>query len=154
IGTAQGLLRWNAQGLSSFDEASSDKEVSALFEDREGDVWVGRGDELMRIRESAFVAYQSENHQGEQGGGPVHADTDGRIWAALGNRGLYKLRNDGQREIAISNIGKDEVYSIAGEGESLWIGRKSQGLTHLIFRDGVWSSRSYTQADGLPQDSI
>src|SRR5262249_42465105 len=93
-------------------------------------------------------------HPGETGGGPIHADVEGRIWAALGNRGLYKLRNNGQREIAISSIGKDEVYSIAGDGGRRWIGRKSGGLTHVAFRDGVWSSHSYTQADGLPQDSI
>jgi ligand-binding sensor domain-containing protein len=130
------------------------KDVSALFEYREGNVWAGRGDELERIRDRAFLAYESERYCGEQEGGPIHADAQGRIWAALGNHGLYKLRNDGQKEMAISNLGKDEAYSITGDGESLWIGRKSWGLTHLVFRDGVWSTRTYTQADGLPQDSI
>ncbi|MBV8830782.1 MAG: hypothetical protein JO108_16285, partial [Acidobacteriaceae bacterium] len=154
LGTGYDLLRFNAQGLSGFDETGSAKAVSALFEDREGNVWVGRSDQLERIRERAFVAYSPDRYRGEQRGGPIHTDANGQIWAVLGDRGLYKLGNGGEREIAIPNFGQDEVYSIAGDGTSLWVGRKDRGLTHLIFRPGVTSSRTYTKADGLSQDSV
>src|SRR5262249_1723077 len=112
IGTAQGLFRSNAQGLSAPDATGPEKDGSARFEDREGNMWVGRDEELQRIGESTFVVYQMENGRGEQDGGPIHADADGRVWAALGNRGLYQLGKSGQKKTAIANLGTDEVYSI------------------------------------------
>jgi ligand-binding sensor domain-containing protein len=148
IGTSKGLLRLNAQGISSFGEADSGKPVTALFEDREGDLWTGSVDELQRIQESAFVTYRSERV------GPVHPDSQGRIWTAPIRGGLSGFRDTENKEFEVPGLGPDEVYSIAGNGDDLWLGRKLQGLTRVIFRDGVWSSRTYTRADGLPQNSV
>ena len=154
IGTAHGLLRWNAQGLSSLPANGSGQAVTALFEDREGDLWLARGDELERIRETAFVNWRSGRHGGSQHGGPIHADSRGRIWAALSDGGVHELRDGSNREIAIPGLGVDEVYSIAGSGDDLWLGRQSRGLTHVQFHGGARSSRTYSQADGLPQASV
>jgi signal transduction histidine kinase/ligand-binding sensor domain-containing protein len=154
IGTGKGLLRLNSQGVSSFGEADSGKAVSALFEDREGDLWAGSVDELERIQESPFIPYRSERKGGSYRGGPIHADSRRRIWATLPNGGLFSLRNGASKEFEVPGIKGDEVYSIAGDGDDLWLGRRRSGLTHVMFRDGVWSSRNYTKAAGLSQNSI
>ncbi|MGA3239255.1 MAG: two-component regulator propeller domain-containing protein [Bryobacteraceae bacterium] len=151
IGTDTGLVRLNSRGVSSLVDANA-KPVTALFEDREGDLWVGGADELQQIRERPFMTYLPEPDIAKKPGGPIHADASGRIFAASTNGGLFFLQ-DG-KEFVVPGLKRDEVYSIAGEGDDLWLGRKQFGLTHVAFREGVWSSRNYMQADGLPQNSV
>ena len=139
IGTERGLVRLNAKGVSSFEEAGSGKAVTALFEDREGDLWAARPGELECIRESAFVTYQSRDRSEWEHGGPVHADARGRVWAAPSSGGLYAIDNGIVKEIPIPILGGDEVYSIDGAGDDLWLGTKSRGLIHLVKRGESYS---------------
>ena len=154
VGTSKGLLRLNAQGVSSFGETNSGRAVTALFEDREGDLWVGSADQLERIQESPFAPYRSQGDSSVDRGGPIHADSRGRIWAARTNGAVFSLREGPSKESEVPSIKGDEVYSIAGDGDDLWLGRKRSGLTHAVLRDGAWSSHTYAQADGLPQNSV
>jgi ligand-binding sensor domain-containing protein len=154
IGGAKGLLRLNSQGASLFGEADSGKPVTALFEDREGDLWAGSADELERIQDSAFIAYRLEHDQAEEHGGPIHADSQGRVWTGPVGGGLYILHDSTDRQFASFGLSHDEVYSIAGNSDDVWLGRKRQGLTHITYHDGLRTSRSYTRADGLPRNSV
>ena len=45
------------------------------------------------------------------------------------------------------------VYSLTGNKNELWIGRQRGGLTHLTYDDGRVSTKTYTQAQGLVQNS-
>ncbi len=134
IGTERGLVRLNAKGVSAFEEAGSGKAVTALFEDREGDLWAARPGELECIRESAFVTYQSRDRNQREHGGPVHADARGRVWAAPSSGGLYAIDDGTVKEVPIPILGRDEVYTIDGDGDDLWLGAKSKGLIHLVRR--------------------
>src|SRR5262249_32960723 len=51
-------------------------------------------------------------------------------------------------------LDSDTVYSIAGEGNDLWVGRQKGGLTHISLGDRPALVKSYTQKDGLAQNSV
>ena len=46
------------------------------------------------------------------------------------------------------------VYSIDGKDRELWLGRQRGGLTRLRFERGSFTTKTYTQADGLAQNSV
>jgi ligand-binding sensor domain-containing protein len=151
IGTEKGLLRLNSQGQSHFGEAGSEKKITAIFEDREGDLWTGSTDGIERLQDSPVITYHSQNRQEWEHGGPIHVDSAGRVWAAPAGGGIYSLNGGALKEVLRAVVGHDGVYSIAGDGESLWLGSKTRGLIHI---DEHGKSRAFTQADGLPQNSI
>jgi signal transduction histidine kinase len=46
------------------------------------------------------------------------------------------------------------VYSIAGAGDELWVGRQRGGLTRLRYQEATLSAENYSAADGLARGSI
>jgi hypothetical protein len=85
--------------------------------------------------------------------GPVYVDPEGRAWFAPAQGGLYVLENG--RVQPVSSIPSDEVvYSINGREDVVWVGRQRGGLTRLQFHGGALESRSYTEANGLAQNSV
>ncbi len=145
IGTAsQGLLRLNANGVAAL---ASNRPVTALFEDREGNLWVGSAEGLECVRDSVFVSYAAP----EAGSGPVHVDAENRVWFAPLAGGLAWLNDQGQaKRVALAGLDNDVVYSLAGGNDELWLGRQRGGLTRWRGQGAI----SYTQADGLAQNSV
>lgn len=155
VGTSKGLFRVNANGVSSFDsrEQESGKAVTALFEDREGNVWVGTGSGILRLRDTVFNTYSHSNGLPSDSNGPVYVDPEGRTWFSPTDGGLYWIKDGRVERINTANLSRDVVYSIdGGEGE-LWIGRR-EGLTHLRYTDASFAGKTYTQTDGLAQNSV
>ena len=155
VGTTRGLLRINAKGISFSEENElrGDGGISVLFEDREGNLWIGSGRGLGRIRDSAFVTYSSVSDRRFEHNGPVYVDAEGRTWFAPAQGGLYVLQNG--RAQPITSIPPNEVvYSISGRADVVWAGRQRGGLTRLRFRKGAIESQSYTEANGLAQNSV
>jgi len=154
VGTARGLLRMNAKG-SSFSEENELRGaggITVLFEDREGNLWIGGARGLGRIRDSAFVTYSSVSDRRFEHNGPVYVDPEGRTWFAPAQGGLYVLQNG--RVQPVTSIPPNEiVYSISGRADVVWVGRQRGGLTRLQFRNGAIASQSYTEANGLAQNS-
>lgn len=155
-GTSRGLLRVNANGVSISEEPAlgATRSVHALFEDREGNLWVGGTNGLERIRDSAFVSYSKTTGLPSERNGPIYADAENRIWAASTDGGLYRLANGRHEGINQSGLAKDEVYSIAGQNGDIWVGRQHDGLTHLLYHNAVISAQTYTERNGLAQNSI
>jgi signal transduction histidine kinase/ligand-binding sensor domain-containing protein len=155
-GTARGLLRLNAKGASFSEEKElrGRGAINALFEDREGNVWVGGGRGFGRIRDTAFVTYSSAIDPRFEDIGPIHVDAEGRTWFAPGQGGLYALKDGQVQPVSTAIPANDVVYSIAGRGEEMWVGRQRGGLTHLQFRNGTVKIKAYTQASGLAQNSV
>ena len=154
VGTARGLLRINAKGisLSEENELPGNGGINVLFEDREGNLWIGGARGLGRIRDSAFVSYSSVNDPRFEHSGPIYVDREGRTWFAPAQGGLYVLQNG--RVQPVTSIPPNEVvYSISGEADEVWAGRQRGGLTRLQFRNGAIRSQSYTEANGLAQNS-
>ncbi|HEY6765802.1 MAG TPA: two-component regulator propeller domain-containing protein, partial [Candidatus Sulfotelmatobacter sp.] len=154
LGTTRGLLRINGKGISfsEEDELRGDGGINALFEDREGNLWIGGTRGLGRIRDSAFVTYSSVSDRRFEHNGPVYVDPEGRTWFAPAQGGLYILQNGGVQPV--TSIPPNEVvYSIHGSADVVWAGRQRGGLTRLQFRNGAIASQSYTEANGLAQNS-
>jgi PAS domain S-box-containing protein len=154
VGTARGLLRINAKGTSFSEERElrGDGGINALFEDREGNLWIGGAQGLGRIRDSAFVTYSTATGLPFERNGPIYVDADNRTWFAPAQGGLYVLQNGHVQPV--TSIPPDEVvYSISGREDVVWAGRQRGGLIRLRFRDGAIASQSYTEANGLAQNS-
>jgi signal transduction histidine kinase/ligand-binding sensor domain-containing protein len=157
IGTAEGLFRMDSEGVSSRDEEPrpTGSGVTAIFEDREGNVWTGSTQGLERFRDTVFTTYSLPEGLPSDTNGPVYVDSDGRTWFAPSEGGLYWLKEG----VVVGNVKSagldgDVVYSVTGDGGELWLGRKRGGLTHLRYGDGTWTSQTYTQAQGLSQNSV
>jgi PAS domain S-box-containing protein len=154
VGTTRGLLRINAKGISFSEENElrGDGGINVLFEDREGNLWIGGARGLGRIRDSAFVTYSPASDRRFEHNGPVYLDPEGRTWLAPAQGGLFVFQNG--RVLPVPSIPPNEVvYSISGGADEVWAGRQHGGLTRLQFRDGAIKSQSYTEADGLAQNS-
>ena len=105
------------------------------------------------MRDSTFVTYSSVSDPRFEHNGPVYLDPEGRTWFAPSQGGLYILQNG--RVQAVASIPSDEVvYSITGWADGVWAGRQRGGLTRLQFRNGAIASESYTEANGLAQNSV
>jgi signal transduction histidine kinase/ligand-binding sensor domain-containing protein len=154
VGSARGLLRINAKGVSFSEEHElrGAGGINVLFEDREGNLWMGGARGLGRVRDSAFVTYSSVNDPRFEHGGPIYVDDDGRAWFGPAQGGLYVLEN-GRVQPVTSIPARDVVYSINGRSDEVWVGRQRGGLTRLRFRNGAIASQSYTETNGLAQNS-
>jgi PAS domain S-box-containing protein len=154
VGTTRGLLRINAKGISFSEETElrGDGGINVLFEDREGNLWIGGGRGLGRIRDSAFVTYSSVSDRSFEHNGPVYVDPEGRTWLAPAQGGLYVVQN-GHAQRVTSIPPNEVVYSISGQSDVVWAGRQRGGLTSLRFRNGAIVTQSYTEANGLAQNS-
>lgn len=155
VGTTRGLLRINAKGisLSEENELRGDGGINALFEDREGNLWIGGARGIGRIRDSTFVSYSSVDDSRLEHSGPIYVDQEGRTWFAPAQGGLYVLQN-GHVQPVTAIPASDVVYSIAGGADAVWVGRQRGGLTRLQFRNGTIRSQSYSEANGLAQNSV
>jgi ligand-binding sensor domain-containing protein/signal transduction histidine kinase len=156
VSTSTGLLRLNAAGVASPDQRGHRPGggVTALFEDREGNIWVGSTQGIERLRDSAFVTYSVAEGMPSEGNGPVYADPEGRTWFAPSDGGLYWLSGGQINRVTAAGLGADVVYSIAGGKGELWVGRQRGGLTRLRYRDGSYRADTFTQAEGLAQNSV
>jgi len=155
VGTTRGLLRINGKSISFSEENElrGDGGINVLFEDREGNLWIGGARALGRIRDSAFITYSSVGDRRFEHSGPVYVDRVDRTWFAPAHGGLYVLQN-GHVQPVISIPPNEVVYSISGGADEVWVGRQRGGLTRLQFRNNAITSQSYTEANGLAQNSV
>jgi len=156
IGTSKGLMRVASRGDSSSeqDERGPANGVTSLFEDREGNLWVGSTRGIERLRDSVFTTYSVSRGLPGENNGPVYVDAESRTWFAPSEGGLYWLKEGRVGRVTDSGLDRDVVYSISGGKDGLWIGRQRGGLTHIRYRGNSFETETYTQANGLAQDSI
>jgi ligand-binding sensor domain-containing protein len=156
VGSSSGLFRLNGTDYSSFE--LSDQQVrggvTALFEDREGNVWVGSALGLERLRRAEFTTYSDSGRLPSDANGSLYVDLRGRTWFAPMEGGLYWLREGQLGKVNDTQLDKDVVYSITGGKGDLWVGRQRGGLTHLRDLGSSFSTETYTQNDGLAQNSV
>lgn len=154
VGTAKGLLRVNGQDVAADSPGTwSTGPITALFEDREGDVWVGTSHGIERLRDSAFVTYVAGDLQSESSG-PIYVDPRERVWFAPFEGGLHWMKDGKSGKVVADGLAEDVVYSIAGSGEEIWVGRQRGGLTRLNTAGGKLVAKTFKHANGLAQDSV
>src|SRR5467141_1388912 len=155
-GTTRGLLRINPSGVSFSDEGDfGSGGINALFEDREGNLWAGGGRGLERIRDGTFVTYTlaAGNPHSKQDG-PVYVDSEHRTWFAPAGGGLYVMKDGRAQALKSSLLHKEVIYSITGRKNEIWIGTQHSGLKRFEYRNGVTGGKTYTQENGLAENSV
>jgi ligand-binding sensor domain-containing protein len=101
-----------------------------------------------------LATYSTSDGLPSSGIGSVYADSTGRIWFAGLSGGLYWMKEGQVGHITVDGLEHDVVYSISGGDGEVCVGRQHGGLTVLTGKGYSFTARTYTQADGLAQNSV
>jgi ligand-binding sensor domain-containing protein/signal transduction histidine kinase len=156
IGTNHGIVRISALGAVSLDllDRKANNEVRTIFQDADGDIWFGGPHGVEQLRNGMFRSFSAADGLTATGGGPLYIDPMGRIWFAPDSGGIFLIDNGRARRVAFPGLDREVVYSISGGGDAVWVGRERGGLTLLTESGASLSARTFTQSDGLVQNSI
>lgn len=124
------------------------------MEDLDGDIWFGGSRGVERLQNGMFTTYSTSDGLPSSDNGSVYADRTGRIWFAPLSGGLYWLKEGQVGHITADGLEHDVVYSIGGGDGQVCVGREHGGLTVLSEKGDSFTTRTYTQADGLAQNSV
>ncbi len=156
IGTNHGIVRITRSGAVSLDQLNPKPgfEVTAIYEDLDGDIWFGGSRGIERLRNGTLTTYSTSDGLPSSGIGSVYAGSTDRIWFAPLSGGLYWMKEGQVGQITVDGLEHDVVYSISGGGGEVCVGRQHGGLTVLTGNGDSFTARTYTEADGLAQNSV
>ena len=131
----------------------SGPQISAMFEDRGGQLWVGSQNGLARWDGRDWKIYTARDGLSENGVCAITEDTGGNLWIGTESRGL-NLFKDGKFSVlrqGENGLPGDDISCLyADKGGVLWVGTGGHGLARL--ENGKWSR--YASTNGLASDSI
>ena len=143
-----------AQGLPS-------TEIKGLAHDAAGYLWIATADGLARYDGVGMRVWRHDpDTPGSLPGNNVQAvvvDARDRVWATVEGGGVSVLDAARQgfvhyRQAQHPELGSDDVWSMARQGDAVWLGTYDGGLTRVA-ADG--RMRRYTaERDGLPSDIV
>jgi signal transduction histidine kinase len=153
---SDGLVRLDERGRASRSASNNTPgpNVSSVFEDRDGNIWVGTDRGIERWRDPAFTSFSTAQGLPPSAVGPVYVDDRGRAWFAPTGGGLFWIDDGLVSRFSEADLDRDVVYSIAGAGDDVWIGRQRGGVTRLRRSATGWSAMRLTESEGLPQNSV
>ncbi|PWT91930.1 MAG: hypothetical protein C5B54_04400 [Acidobacteria bacterium] len=136
VGTEEGLARFDGVRFTVFDKTNTpeikDNIINALFEDREGNLWIGTyGGGLTKYKDGHFVHYGTERGLVDDHVICITQGANDAIWIGT-TTGLSKF-HDGKFESFQIKQGLTDnwIASIADDhAGGLWIGT-AKGLCHL-----------------------
>jgi signal transduction histidine kinase/ligand-binding sensor domain-containing protein len=147
IGTEHHVFKVDARdidakgGIRSLEQlmVNGNHAVTALFEDRDGNLWIGEPEAIERYQDSAFITYPSSKNSLKDSAdglpcsncGAIYADSDQGVWFAPPDGGLFRILQGRVQSIEIAGLKNDIVYSIAGAAGEVWVARRNGGLTRL-----------------------
>ena len=156
VGTSRGLIKYSAEGAhwaatgTQFDRTP----VTAIMQDREGDIWFGAGPTLERLEGTPIIPVRLSDPTSGATFGPLYIDPHGRIWFADSHHGLFWIEQGVSHAVLSDGLATDEVYSIDGDGDAVWVGRRNGGLTRLTITNGIVDAKTWTTRNGLSQNSV
>ena len=127
--------------------------VKAILPDRNGGVWLGRPNGLVRLEGTNIWTHFSALGEFERIEVRALAeDRQGRIWIGGGNGQLYKYDNgEFTRYQATDALANQAIWSLLPDDDgTLWVGTFRGGL--MRFQDGKFTR--FTTLNGLPGDVI
>ncbi len=152
----RGLYRMSRGIVSTLARHDRDSRasVATVFEDRDGNLWVGTDRGIERWRDAVFATYSVAQGLPSDAVGPIFVDAAERTWFAPIDGGLYWMRDGAVHRMDGDGLGTDVIYSIAGTADELWVGRQRGGLSRLRARGQGFVADHFTQANGLTQNSV
>jgi signal transduction histidine kinase len=125
--------------------------VRALWEDRDGNIWVGTNAGLARLEKGRLVTSSGEGGFPREMVRSVFEDREGDLWVGA-NSGLNRLRDDTFTVYGKSEgLPSDEPNTVFQDrGGRIWVGFHEGGL--LLFSGE--KPRLYTTRDGLPDNDV
>jgi ligand-binding sensor domain-containing protein/signal transduction histidine kinase len=138
------LLAWDALRFG---------EAGAVFEDREGTLWIGTSRGLQCLRASTFATLSATQGLHGDGAGPIAVDAAGRLWMGPPGGGLAWFAEGAIHVVRDSALDRDVVYSIAPDTDGVWVARQRGGLSRVRLAGTRHIVESITQRRGLAQDS-
>lgn len=146
IGTPDAGFGRLRNGRAEFDAERPDP-VTTFFEDREGNLWVGRVGGLDQLADGVIVTFSKA--QGLLGDDvkSVTAGLDGTIWTAT-RGGVKDLR--GTHPLSKRDFPPSVLSVVAATDGSLWVGTADAGLSHIEPK----RTTRFTTKNGLPSDTI
>jgi len=123
--------------------------VTALVEDREGNLWIGAGDRgLCRLRPSSIEMVSPPGGWGNWSVQTLISARDGSVWAGTEGGGVYRLRNGIwthlEREAGLTNLTVKTMLEDA-EGK-VWVGLTNGDFG--VFEDDKFQPKFADQAVG------
>ncbi|MGA9129424.1 MAG: two-component regulator propeller domain-containing protein [Terracidiphilus sp.] len=96
-------------------------DVDAVFEDRDGSLWVGTSSSgVVRYRPGPFITYTEREGLIDKVAATLFEDSKGRIW--VGGYGLSVRSSTRFHPAALKQIGKSVVWSLAEDGAgAIWV---------------------------------
>ena len=136
------------------EEGLPENDVTAIVQTRDGYIWLGTEEGLVRFDGIRFTAFDQSNTPELAS---VYIRTlleahDGSLWVGTSGGGVYRLKNGRFNAYPTQDgLSNDVVRSLyESEDGSLWIGTDGHGLGRL--KDGKFSR--YTTKDGLSDDFV
>ena len=143
-----------AGGIHSLGQSDLQFPATALFEDRGGNLWIGGPETIERYRVDGFTSYLSSAGLPCMNCGSIYVDDQENLWFAPWDGGLFRLAQGSIEPVTAAGLREDSVYSIAGSGGEVWVARKNGGVTRLRLKGGASQSSTYTQRDGLAENTV
>ena len=142
-------------------EGSSNKNVRALAEDKQGNIWFGCNDgTLARISRNILTEVRPTDGKPKQPVWTLLAEDDGTVWAGTFKGGLLRVRDNQFARFDINEALPNNIICqiLADDAGNLWLG-SYQGIFRVAksalndFADGKAESVAVTtfgRSDGLP----
>lgn len=168
-----GLFQWNDEAFSHYgrNEGLIDSAVRVIYEDRQGDLWIGTSAALYRKRHGAFDRFTTADGLAGNIIRAIREDREGNLWIGS-SEGISLLSNEklgapsANRPKFISYGVKDglppgAVLSMHFDDQgNHWIGTDPGGLGRMTDQRASklaphqWRYHRYTTREGLFTDSI
>jgi signal transduction histidine kinase len=153
---SRGIVRVSTEGgvESAAPSREGTGDVETVFQDRDGNIWVGTDRGLERWRDPVFTTFSVAQGMPADSIGPVYPDEAGRVWFGPSTGGLFWIRNGLVTEARAAGLTDDVVYSIHGGGGEVWVGCQRGGVARLRLSGDEIDATHFTHHDGLAQDSV
>jgi signal transduction histidine kinase/ligand-binding sensor domain-containing protein len=160
IGAAGHVFRAESKGFDRADSVDSLEQLevqgaaTALFEDRDGNLWIGEPDVLERYRDNSFVSYRSSAGLPCTNCGAIYVDPQENVWFGPPDGGLFRISRGQVQPIQIEGLEHDTIYSIIGADSDVWVGRRNGGLTLLRLNGEAITPSTYSMQSGRNPSAI